>query len=380
MGYAKYREDIEKIHSLNIFGTYLDFQSKPFVPQLRCPFCSFETQVKGQFEAHLFTKHRDAAVYLEHDGRIVPERALFSVRPVHLKVRCLALADGVHCTVRSSLKPLASRKFFDGELLAITPPDEDTVAVCLTVGQYKREYGIAFKQKVFSAKLTARLLTGVDAANNGIHDWKWPELEQFKRDLVSEPELGEDGKRHRYAIWEYYFGLFLEQEGKPEYVRHLEKAFEVLKDFDEPLAQLISNYFLYRVNLFARIPRHLPFPQLRRVARFFCGEATAETSGNEAGSEITPCEIAVTDFDAAVFGSITLLLSGKPAEAAQPAQVAESVRTKSDDQALFRLVFLEYQLARALGRMEVAKTLAKRLSLCGVESFSMDAEAFLRKG
>lgn len=38
MGYAKYKEDIERTHSLNIFGTWLDFQVLPIIQHHRSPF------------------------------------------------------------------------------------------------------------------------------------------------------------------------------------------------------------------------------------------------------------------------------------------------------------------------------------------------------
>ena len=73
MGYAKYKEDIERTHSLNIFGTWLDFQGLPPIQHHRCPFCSFETTAKDLLETHLLQAHRDAAIFLEHDDRIVPD-------------------------------------------------------------------------------------------------------------------------------------------------------------------------------------------------------------------------------------------------------------------------------------------------------------------
>src|SRR5437773_6036551 len=84
MGYAKYKEDIEKIRSQNIFGTFLDRIGEP-VPHHSCPFCSFEIHSKDLIETHILKEHRDAAIFLEHDDRIVPDRAVFKVRPVHLK-------------------------------------------------------------------------------------------------------------------------------------------------------------------------------------------------------------------------------------------------------------------------------------------------------
>jgi hypothetical protein len=107
-------------------------------------------------------------------------------------------------------------------------------------------------------------------------------------------------------LWGYYFGLWLEQKRKPEYARHLEKAFEVLHDFDEPVAHLISSYFLYRVNMFNVISASLPFPRLRWVAGFFDGRP-ASTPGSEDRSELVPCEIAISDCDGAVFDSVDAL-------------------------------------------------------------------------
>ncbi len=106
MGYAKYKEDIEKIYSQNIFGTWFDFQVLPPLQHHRCRFCSFETTVKEQLEIHLLKKHRDAAIYLEHDDRIVPDRAVFRVRPVYLKVRCPALPNGSRARSRRSPDPV----------------------------------------------------------------------------------------------------------------------------------------------------------------------------------------------------------------------------------------------------------------------------------
>lgn len=378
MGYSKYKEDIEKIRSLNIFGTFLDFQPQPAVPIHRCPFCPFETQVKDQFEAHVFAKHRDMAIYLEHDGHIVPERASFSVRPVRLKVRCLALADGVECSVQPNQRKQTSRHFRDGQLLSITPPDEETVVVTLSVAAYRREYGITFKRRILTAPLTQRLVDLIDVANNEIARWDWARMEAFKAELASEPGLGEVGSRHRLAIWEYYFGLFLEQQGKPEYAHHLEGAFEVLRDFDEPLAHLITNYFLYRVNLFESIPSRLPFPRLRQMASFFAGTSPVQSGAVSKLTDVVPCEIAISDVDSAIFSGVEALREGNFSHALRFADAASQKRKGSDDQALSRLMFLRFSISREAGRIEEARGLATRLSVSGVAPFRREAESFLK--
>ena len=154
MGYAKYTEDVEKIHSLNTFGTWLDFQISPPAQIYRCVFCSFETTAKEKLETHLLNEHRDAAIFLEHGDRIVPDRAVFRVRPVHLKVRCPALPNGIEISVASKSRPRGEKRFKDGQLLTITPPDEEIVMFVLGIGVFKREYAISFKMQVFQARLT----------------------------------------------------------------------------------------------------------------------------------------------------------------------------------------------------------------------------------
>ena len=179
MGYAKYSEDIEKIHSHNIFGTWLDFQVLPVTEHHRCPFCSFETTAKDKLESHLLSEHRDAAIYLEHDDRIVPERAVFRVRPVHLKVRCPALPNGIDVSVASKFRRGSKKRFTDGQLLSITPPDEEVVVLVLAIGVSKREYAFSFKRQVFQARLTTYLVELVEKANTNISAWAWPEMSVF---------------------------------------------------------------------------------------------------------------------------------------------------------------------------------------------------------
>lgn len=381
MGYSKYTEDIEKIHSQNIFGTWLDFQVGPPVPHHGCPFCSFETTAKDQLETHLLKEHQDAAIFLEHDDRIVPDRAVFRVRPVYLKVRCPALPNGIEVSVTSNLRPRAQKRFKDGQLLTITPPDEESVLLVLGIGVFKREYSISFRKQIFQARLTPYLIERVSRANASISTWAWANVDRFESDVLNEPGLSTDEGRHRLAIYEYYLGLWLEQNQKSEYARHLEKSFEVLRDFDDPLALLISSYFLYRVNSFGSISPRLPFPRLCRVATFFGtmgGDLDAPTSGHETGHEFVPCEIAIPDCDAAIFDSVSAVLEGKAQEALYACEVAEQRITPGDDQAVYRLWYLRYRTARVLGRTTAAKSFAERLAHCTVESFRKEVDHFLR--
>jgi len=384
MGYSKYTEDIEKIHSLNIFGTFLDFQVKLIIPIHHCPFCSFETQIKDQFEAHLFDKHRDAAIYLEYDDHIIPERAAFTVRPVHLKVRCLALPGGIEVAVQSNsnrrINRRTSRHYKDGQLLTITPPDEEIVTISLGLGPYRKEYGITFKKQIFAARLTKFLIDQVELANSRIATWEWAEAHQFKTDIVQEPGLSEEEQRHRLAIFEYFFGLWLEGNAKSEYKRHLERSFEVLRDFDEPLAHLISNYFLYRANAFETISPKLPFPRLRCVVAFFQGANMKPPLNMDSENlELLPCEIAIADADEAIFAAVVAYGTEDFPKALQLVEIAERRRTQSDDQAAHRLTFLRYRIAHGLGKMSEARSLAERLTRCGVQPFRREAELLLRQ-
>jgi len=384
MGYAKYTEDIEKIHSQNIFGTWLDFQVSPPVPHYHCPFCSFDTKVKDQLENHLLKEHRDAAIFLEHDDRIVPDRAVFRVRPVHLKVRCPALPNGIEVAVTSKSRPRGEKHFNDGQLLTITPPDEEIVLLMLCIGVFRREYAISFKKQVFQARLTPYLIECVSKANTSSTTWKWPDMGRFELDLMKETGLSTDEERHRLAIYEYYVGLWLEQNQKSEYARHLEKSFEVLRDFDDPLALLISSYFLYRVNSFISISPRLPFPRLRRVAAFFGtaghdGDPNVMMSGCDAEQEFVLCEIAIADCDAAIFDAVSAVLDRKELEALRMCDTAEQRLTPGDDQAQARIWFLRYRILFGLGRSVEARFFADRLSRCVVESFRNEAESFLKR-
>jgi hypothetical protein len=115
MGYAKYKEDIERAYAQNIFGTRLDFQvSTVVVTYHQCPFCSFGTIVKEKIETHLVKEHRDAAIFLEHDDHIIPDRAVFRVRPIHLKVRCPELPDGIEVSIKSKSRTFSKKRFKDG--------------------------------------------------------------------------------------------------------------------------------------------------------------------------------------------------------------------------------------------------------------------------
>jgi hypothetical protein len=113
------------------------------------------------------------------------------------------------------------------------------------------------------------------------------------------------------------------------------------------------------------------------VAGFFAGTITAEEEADGKATDIVPCEIAVSDFDAAIFSGVEALLSGKSAEAQACVDAAEHSRTLSDDQALYRLLFLRYKTLRETGNIEDASRVAKRLSVSGVAPFQRQAESFL---
>ena len=313
----------------------------------------------------------------------MPDRAVFRVRPVHLKVRCPALPNGVEVTVKSRSRHRGQKCFKDCQLLAVTPPDEEIVLIELGIGAFKREYAISFKKQVFQARLTPYVIERVSEASISIGSWAWPEMERFESHLTTEPGLSIDEGRHRLAVYEYYLGLWLEQDQKAEYARHLEKSFEVLRDFDDPLALLISSYFLYRVNSFESISPRLPFPRLRRIAAFFgtAGsdvDSGASVSGFDAGQEFVPCEIAIADGDAAIFDSVSAVLDGNEQEALRGCDTAERRLTPGDDQAQNRLWFLRYRIFRGLGRSAETRLFAERLAHCSVELFGREADSFLK--
>lgn len=383
MGYSKYKEDIDRTWAANIFGTRLDFQAVPPVQHHQCPFCSFETTAKVLLETHLLQAHRDAAIFLEHDDRIVPDRVAFRVRPVHLKVRCPALPNGISVSVTSKLKTGGPKNFKDGKLITVTPPDEEVVLVMLGIGVFKREYAISFKKRIFQARLTAHLIEHVNEANTGIGTWAWSDVSRFESALGKELGLSGDEERHRLGIYEYYLGLWLEQNQKPEYVRHLEKAFEVLRDYDEPLALLISSYFLYRVNAFESISPRLPFPRLRHVANFFATSPLIVLEELQAGEdetegEFVPCEIAIADADAALLDSVRDLLHGEFERAQQHCDTAQQRITAGDDQAQNRLDFVRFRINRQSKRAPEARHFAERTARCNVELFRNEAISFLK--
>ncbi len=383
MGYAKYSEDIERTHSQNIFGTRLDFQVSPPIQHHRCPFCSFETTAKDLLETHLLQVHRDAAIFLEQDDRIVPDRAVFCVRPVHLKIRCPALPNGISVSVTSKFKTAEPKNFKDGKLLVITPHDEEVVLVMLSIDVFKREYAISFKKRIFQARLSAHLIERVNEANTGIGTWSWSDVSRFESALGKEPGLSGDEDRHRHGIYEYYHGLWLEQNQKPEYVRHLEKAFEVLRDYDDPLALLISSYFLYRVNGFGSISPRLPFPHLRHVANFFATSLPNDLeelqSGEaEAEGEYVPCEIAIADADAALLDSVREFLNGQFDRALQHCDAAQQRITSGDDQAQCRVDFVRFRINRQAKRAAEARFFAERAARSNVELFRNEAVKFLK--
>jgi hypothetical protein len=263
--------------------------------------------------------------------------------------------------------------------LAITPPDEEIVTITLAVGPYKRDYGVTFKKKILSARLTKHLANQVDSANSQMSTWQWSDAQQFEADLLREPSLTTDEKAHRLAIFEYYFGLWLEGQNAPEYPRHLERAFEVLRDFDEPLAHLISSYFLYRTNAFESISAKLPFPTLRRVAAFFLGpESPPSASPGSERLDLMPCEIAIADADQAIFEAVAALDSHDYNGACRLADTAESRRTKNDDQALHRITLARFRAAHGLRDKTEARSLAERLARSGVPPFRREAESFLK--
>jgi hypothetical protein len=182
------------------------------------------------------------------------------------------------------------------------------------------------------------------------------------------------------AIFEYYFGLWLEGKAKSEYTRHLERAFELLRSFNEPLAHLITNYFLYRANAFDTISPNLLFPRLRRVVAFFQGQNNKPPPNADSENlELLPCEIAISDADEAIFGAVVAHGAEDFPKSLQLVESAERRRTQSDDQSEHRLTFLRYRIARSLGKMVEARSLAERLARSGVQPFRREAELLLKQ-
>ncbi len=383
MGYSKYTEDIEKIHSLNIFGTFLDFQVREPKPIHRCGFCNFETDDRQSRDAHILKEHRDAAIYLEYDDRIVPDRAVFKVRPIHLKIRCPALPDGIEVTISSRSKKLPSRTYKDGALLKITPPDEEVVTIQLGIGAYKREYSISFRHQTFSAKLTTTLTAEVKSANARISNWEWPDVDKFKTALLGEAGLSEDDNLHRHGIFEFYHALWLEQNRKTAFAQHFEAAFKDLRNFSDPLSQMIVSYFLYRVNCFDSISPLIPFPRLRHVAAFFGSPFDSLVVNNrpkpkDAEGEFVVCEIAIADADESVLSALSAVQCANWSAALQHCETAEQQILANDDQTRYRVLFLRYRIHRLQGDTGASRRLAERLRVCSVKSFQTEAESYVR--
>lgn len=383
MGYSKYTEDIEKIHSLNIFGTFLDFQVREPKPIHRCGLCSFETADRQLRDEHILKEHRDAAIYLEYDDRIVPDRAVFKVRPIHLKVRCPALPDGIEVTISSRSKKSPTRKYQDGALLKITPPDEEVVTIQLGIGAYKLHYDISFRHQTFSAKLTTTLTAEVQSANARIANWEWPDIARFKTSLLGETGLSEADELHRHGIFEYYHALWLEQNGKPEYTQHFEEAFSSLRNFSDPFSQLIVSYFWYRINCFDRVSPLIPFPLLRRVVTFFGSTydnlvVNNQSNRKDADGEFVVCEITISEADESIFAALLALESGNWPAALHHCQTAEQQMVTNDDQTLYRVLFLRYRIHRLQGDAEASRRVAELLRMCSVKSFQTEAGSYLR--
>jgi hypothetical protein len=382
MGYSKYKEDIEKIYSMNIFGTPLDLQPRPVLPIHRCGFCSFEANDREIRDAHILKEHREAAIYLEYDDHIVPDRAVFTVRPIHLKVRCPALPKGVEASVSSRSQAASTRHFKDGALLKITPPDEEVVTLQLGIGAYKRHYDISFRHQTFVARLTPTLAKQLKSANSQISSWEWADVDKFKAVLLGEPGMSEVDKMHRHGIFEYYHALWLEQNRKLEYTQHFEEAFNCLRNFGDPLSQLIVSYFWYRVNAFDSISTLIPFPRLRQVVAFFAGpfnDSMRCESGKpkQPDGEYISCEIAIADADASVFAAVSAIQAFDLETAICDCDYAEPRMLPTDDQARHRISFLRCRAHRLLGQTSEARRLAERLRVCGIKSFQSEAEHYL---
>jgi hypothetical protein len=382
MGYAKYTEDIEKIRSMNIFGTFLDLQPRPVLPIHRCDFCSYETHDREQRDAHILKEHREAAIYLEYDDHIVPDRAVFKVRPIHLKVRCPALPRGIEVSVSSRSQALSSRRFKEGDLLQITPPDEEIVILQLGIGAYKRHYDISFRHQTFVARWTPALAGELKSANSRIASWEWPDVDKFKAALLGEPGMSEDDKMHRHGIFEYYHALWLEQNRKLEYTQHFEEAFNSLRNFSDPLSQLIVSYFWYRVNSLESISPLIPFPRLRRVVAFFAGpfddpRRAGTEKPKQPDGEYISCEIPIADADASVFAAASAIQASSWEIAMSECDSAERRMLPNDDQARYRVLFLRYRAHRLRGQTVETRRLAERLRACSVKLFQSEAERYL---
>ncbi|MEI6568929.1 MAG: hypothetical protein WCR20_19765, partial [Verrucomicrobiota bacterium] len=144
--------------------------------------------------------------------------------------------------------------------------------VLLRVDNSRRDHMLCFKEHPVKVRTTPTLLESVRLANSSIQDFQRDEIRCLEEKFLAEPGLGLQEQQHRNGIARFYHGLWLEQARKPEYQRHLEEAFNLLKVFEEPLALLISSYFLFRTNSFDAISRDLPFPGLRKAAAFFRDE------------------------------------------------------------------------------------------------------------
>ncbi len=261
-------------------------------------------------------------------------------------------------------------------------PDEEVVTIQLGVGAYKREYAISFRHQTFSTKLTTTLWDEVKSANARIANWEWPDVDRFKTALFGETGLSDDDKLHRHGIFEYYHALWLEQNHKPEFAQHFEEAFNNLRNFSDPLSQLIVSYFWYRVNCFDSVSPLIPFPRLRRVVAFFGSKFDSlvihkRPNPNDAEGEFVVCEIAIPDADESVFAASSAVESANWNMALHQCESAEQQMMANDDQTRFRVLFLRYRIHRLQGDTGASRRLAERLRVCSVKSFQTEAESYV---
>jgi hypothetical protein len=186
------------------------------------------------------------------------------------------------------------------------------------------------------------------------------------------------------GVKEFYFGLFHESVGEPNFRKRLETAFNVLRPFCRysDYAALICAYYLYRVNCFEQVASLSEIPALSRMANFFLepfGGIKARVTSHARQPAPASTEILVSNRDHALFQAVTSLLAGALPVCAEQLEVANRAGTPGlDPQGEERLAIVRARLARRSGRHAEADRAYGALANSATEAFRAEASAALK--
>jgi hypothetical protein len=190
-------------------------------------------------------------IYLQTKGKRLEDEDVFPA-PSTLRfsavVKCGAAPPEL--TLRRKNQSLALHQNAAG-LYSITSAHPETVHIDAASGAYHRAYIIHFVE-VAQIERIPGLLDEIKRFTSNPPGWTREDFDDFRnrlRDLLEKNSVPENFAN---GLVEYFLGVQRETNQDPAFKHRLEAAYVIMKKFAplSDIAALITEYFLYRVNIF----------------------------------------------------------------------------------------------------------------------------------